>query len=68
MEDILIKKKRGTPLKHDFSGLAVGESIPFKGKARLNPNQYAAYWNTHKDIKIEVVWTKRGIPHARRIF
>lgn len=68
MEKTLIKRKRGTPLKHDFSGLSVGESVSFKGKARANPYPYAAYWNgNHKDIKIEVVWDSRGIPYARRI-
>lgn len=67
MDKILTKKKVGKPLKHDFSGLAIGEAVPFKGKARANPNPYAAYWNSHKALKIEVVWDSRGIPYARRI-
>lgn len=67
MEDTLIKKKRGRPIKHDFSGLQIGESVPFKGSAKANPNQYVAYWNRNKEVQIEIVWTKRGVPYARRI-
>jgi hypothetical protein len=67
METALFKRKAGQPLKHDFSGLNIGESVKFKGKARNNPYPYAAYWNSRHDIKIEVLWDSRKIPYARRI-
>lgn len=67
MDKILIKRKVGKPLKHDFSGLKVGESVSFKGKARANPYPYAAYWNSHNTIKIEVLWDRRGVAYAKRI-
>lgn len=67
MEKQLFKRKRGQPLKHDFSSLKIGESVKFKGKARVNPYPYAAYWNARNEIKIEVLRDNSGIPYARRI-
>lgn len=67
MKTELFKRKVGKPLKHDFSGLKLGESVKFKGSARKNPHPYAAAWNKRGESQIEVLWDKRGNPHAKRI-
>lgn len=67
MKTQLFKRKVGKPLKHDFSGLKLGESIKFKGNAKKNPNPYAAAWNKRSEIKIEVLWDKNNVPYAKRI-
>ena len=67
METTLYKRKRGKPLKHDFSGLKLGEFKRFSGRARKNPYPYAAYWNSTRDIKIEVWYDGDNIPCAKRI-
>jgi len=63
----LFKRKVGKPLKHDFSGLSLGEAIPFTGKSINNPYPYAAYWNERNKIKIEVWRDSYGNPYAKRV-
>lgn len=63
----LFKRKIGKPLKHDFSGLKIGQAVPFGEKAQKNPYPYAAYWNEKNKIKIEVWRDRNNVAYAKRI-
>lgn len=69
METKLFKRKRGKPLKNDYSLLKIGQAIPFGAKAQKNPYPYADYWNSRKGnkIKIEVWRDENNIAYAKRV-
>lgn len=67
MGKTLFKRKVGKPLKHDFSGLRMGQAVIFGDKAQNNPYPYAAYWNDNNDIKIEVWRDSDGAAYAKRV-
>ena len=63
----LYKKRVGKPLKHDFSGLKIGQAVKFADSAQTNPYPFAAYWNENNKIKIEVWRDKNNVAYAKRI-
>ena len=63
----LFKRKVGKPLKHDFSGLKIGQAVKFADSAQPNPFPFAAYWNENNKIKIEVWRDKENIAYAKRV-
>lgn len=67
MSEKLFKRKAGKPLKHDFSGLRIGQAVIFQGKAQKNPYPYAAYWNENNETTIEVWRDIAGKAYAKRV-
>lgn len=67
--EALKKKRRGAPVKHDFSGLKLGDSLKLTGRGiRKNPHAYLGYWNkNNKPKRLELVFDVDGNPFAKRI-
>lgn len=63
------KVRRGPKLKHDFSGLKIGESKALKGKAKKYPSAYITAWNSNKNNKtrVELVRDADFQPYAKRV-